>query len=118
MPGDFATLLTDSTPEIRRLATDLRTLVLSLLPANTMETVDGGDAGYGTTPGYRGLICVITPQHEHVTLGLANSVDLPDPGGLLRGSGKRHRHVRLTPDSDLRDPNLSALIVACVERNA
>jgi hypothetical protein len=117
MAEDFETLLRDASPDVRRLALDVRALVLRLMPESVIETVEGGDAGYGTAPGYRGLVCVITPQRDYVTLGLTDAVDLPDPGGLLRGTGRRHRHVRLTPQSDLGDPNLKALILACLERH-
>ena len=35
----------------------------------------------------------------HVNLGFYQGADLDDPSGLLEGSGKRMRHVRLQPGS-------------------
>jgi hypothetical protein len=38
---------------------------------------------------------------SHVNLMLARGTELPDPEGLLTGTGKRARHVELTSAEDL-----------------
>jgi hypothetical protein len=43
---------------------------------------------------------------SHVNLGFFCGVLLDDPAGILEGSGKRMRHVKLTPD---REPDAAAL---------
>jgi hypothetical protein len=48
----------------------------------------------------------------HVNVGFFHGAALEDPAGLLEGSGKRMRHVKLRPGRDLDSSALSALIAA------
>lgn len=52
---------------------------------------------------YRGnqVVIVIAPHSKHVNLHFYQGVRLEDPAGLLQGSGKALRHVKLTKESDL-----------------
>ena len=45
-------------------------------------------------------------------LGLVRGGDLPDPQGLLEGSGKVHRYIQLRTASDLREGGVSELVKA------
>ncbi|HWO93544.1 MAG TPA: DUF1801 domain-containing protein [Dehalococcoidia bacterium] len=49
---------------------------------------------------------------DHMNVGLFNGVVLPDPAGLLEGSGKFMRHVKVRPGSEPDPTALSALIAA------
>ena len=46
----------------------------------------------------------------HINVGFFLGADLDDPGGLLEGSGKRMRHVKLRPGKPLDDAALARLI--------
>jgi hypothetical protein len=48
----------------------------------------------------------------HVNVGFFFGAELKDPTGLLEGSGKRMRHVKLKPGSELDSSALMALIDA------
>jgi hypothetical protein len=48
----------------------------------------------------------------HVNVGFFYGAELPDPMGLLVGSGKRMRHVKVRPGVDLDSEGLDALIAA------
>src|SRR5271166_2267598 len=48
----------------------------------------------------------------HVNVGFFNGAALEDPAGLLEGSGRRMRHVKLKPGSELDSAALSALIAS------
>ena len=48
----------------------------------------------------------------HVNVGFYYGAFLPDPDGLLIGSGKRTRHVKLFPDNPVNADALSTLIMA------
>ena len=48
----------------------------------------------------------------HANVGFFHGATLADPTGLLEGSGKRMRHVKLRPGKELDDAALSALIAA------
>jgi hypothetical protein len=48
----------------------------------------------------------------HVNVGFFFGAELEDPAGLLEGSGRRMRHVKVRPSADLNFAGLSALIDA------
>jgi hypothetical protein len=49
---------------------------------------------------------------SHVNVGFFNGAALKDPAGLLEGTGKRMRHVKLKPDVEIDSWSLTALIHA------
>ena len=49
---------------------------------------------------------------SHVNVGFFNGAALDDPAGLLEGSGKRMRHVKLKPGAEPNAKALAALIDA------
>ena len=46
----------------------------------------------------------------HVNVGFFHGATLPDPAGLLEGTGKYMRHVKLSPRSEINPKALNALI--------
>ena len=48
----------------------------------------------------------------HVNLGFFHGSALPDPAGLLQGTGRRMRHVKLHWGRPVDEPALSALVTA------
>jgi hypothetical protein len=48
----------------------------------------------------------------HASVGFYHGASLPDPAGLLEGSGKHMRHVKLRPGDDIDVDALGALIDA------
>ena len=54
--------------------------------------------------------CYVSPQKAHVNLGFFYGADLPDPSGLLEGTGKLLRHVKLRSPADVRNPALLTLL--------
>jgi hypothetical protein len=48
----------------------------------------------------------------HVNVGFFHGASLPDPAGLLQGSGKRMRHVKLIPETPADSAALTQLIEA------
>ncbi|HEX7070680.1 MAG TPA: DUF1801 domain-containing protein [Rhodothermales bacterium] len=48
----------------------------------------------------------------HVNVGFFQGADLPDPSGLLQGSGRFMRHVKIRPDGEIDEEALVALIDA------
>jgi len=47
---------------------------------------------------------------SHVNVGFFHGAELPDPSGLLEGSGKHMRHVKLRPGAAINSRALSRLI--------
>ena len=54
-------------------------------------------------------VCAFT---AHVNVGFFRGAELPDPHGLLEGTGKVMRHVKAGPDRDVDAGALRALIEA------
>lgn len=46
----------------------------------------------------------------HVNFGFFYGADLPDETGLLEGTGKRMRHIKIRPDSAYDDKEILALL--------
>jgi hypothetical protein len=103
-------------PEVRSLALKARALVLDLLP-DIQEQLDASAKiiGYGFGPKYADTICVIMPVKAGVNLGFYRATELPDPEGLLEGTGKLHRHVKLRAEEDVDCPALQALLGAALD---
>jgi hypothetical protein len=51
----------------------------------------------------------------HVNVGFFLGAELDDPAGLLQGSGRRMRHVKVRPGVDLNVAALSALVHAAYQ---
>ena len=49
---------------------------------------------------------------DYVNLGFNRGAELPDPAGVLVGSGAKIRHIRIATPSDLRAPALEAIVRA------
>ena len=49
---------------------------------------------------------------SHVNVGFFHGIALPDPAGMLQGTGKYMRHVKVRPGDALDEPSLEALIVS------
>jgi hypothetical protein len=104
-------------PETSGLARHVYDVVLALFP-EAVVTVDEQNVGFGTDTGYRGLVFTVAPYRAHVTLGIAGGASLPDPAGLMTGTGKVHRHVKLRTLSDVDSPELRELMRAALARAA
>src|SRR5436190_13776854 len=53
-------------------------------------------------------ICVVSVFARHVTLGFMRGAELHDAAGILQGTGKAMRHIRLHRLSDLDRPEIRA----------
>jgi hypothetical protein len=107
--------LASSTPEVRELALELRSLILDVFP-DAIEQPDEPARliGYGFDRTYKGLVCGIALHTEHVNLMLARGTELPDPSKLLSGTGKRARHVKLRQPQQVGSADLRDLLEAAV----
>ncbi len=107
-------LLAPFPADIRKIVRETRKLLRNAVP-NPVESVDRENVGIGLGEGYTGLIFTLTPYKDHVNLGIYDGARLPDPTGLLQGTGERHRHVRLRELRDLSSPALRRLVTDAVK---
>ena len=64
-----------------------------------------------------GMVCGFMTGKEHVTFIFLRGAALPDPEGLLEGTGKSVRHVKVRTMEDVRKPALKKLIVEAAKLN-
>ncbi len=115
MSVEFDDFLGQYNPEVRQIAQKARLLILSVMPG-AIEQVDPPSKiiAYGFDRTYAGLVCAIAPFTAHVNLMFSRGAALPDPAGLLDGSGKRARHVKLKTLADVDHPGVRALLETAV----
>lgn len=118
--GALAELLAQYSPDVRDLALKLRALVRKLI-SDAVEEVDPKAKlfGYNFLPGtYKGLILTIAPQKSYVNVIFSKGVELMalDSTGLLEGTGKLARHIKVRTEERLNDPAVQALIEAAAAR--
>ena len=67
--------------------------------------------GYPTACVQDAAFAYINAFTAHVNLGFFRGAEIDDPDGLLQGSGKYMRHVKLRPGEDIDEDALRALIL-------
>jgi hypothetical protein len=114
-PSNYRRIPPPIHPKSSRLAQQARALILDTIPG-VLEMVDPPSKiiAYGYSPKYADLVCAIAPYASHVNLIFSRGAELPDPEGLLAGTGKRARHVKFTNLGDIQRPAVRALITVAV----
>jgi hypothetical protein len=103
------------TPEIQNIILRTRSLILELIP-NANEIVDrpSNIIAYGIGTRYKDMICALAPYPDHVNLMLSQGAQLPDPLLILRGGGRKARHIRLAALEEIDRPAVRKMIeTAC-----
>jgi hypothetical protein len=97
--------------EIAERVLKLRSLILGSIPGIIEMPDDSAKIiAYGFGPKYSDNICSILLSKKGVKLGFYKGSELPDPAGLLQGSGKVHKYVVIRTDDDMISPALRALL--------
>ena len=111
-------LFARATEAVQPIAAMARTVVLDVLP-EPVEVVRAGNNAvyYGKTGGYLTSAVYIMPHKKHVNLGFFQGAHLDDPTGMLEGTGKNLRHVKLKQLDAVDTPAIRALIQNAWERS-
>ncbi len=96
-PGELGALALHWFSVVRACGDDVRELLHDGHP-----TACFGDAAFAYVNAFR----------AHVNVGFFRGAELPDPAGLLEGTGRFMRHVKLRPDGSVDPVALRALIRA------
>jgi hypothetical protein len=110
----FEEIVADATPPVRDLALRTRALIREVLP-DVVEVPwpRQGTIGFGVGPKKMSEhFCYVAVLPDRVNLGFNYGSELPDPEGLLHGTGKLFRHVKITSSQDLESPALRQLLEA------
>jgi hypothetical protein len=96
LEADVDKLLSAHSAELQAIERALRATIRSEFP-DAVEQVDFGNKliAFGRSMRMRGLLFAIIAHTTWVNLQLADGADLPDPDGVIEGSGKRIRHINV-----------------------
>ena len=98
-------------PPDKELVKALRKLVLETSPME--EAVKWGFPHFSQN----GAVCAIIPYKDHVNLEFYRGTELNDPNGLLEGTGKKLRHVKIRKLDDVKTGALKELLLEAVVLN-
>jgi hypothetical protein len=103
-PTELDKFLQAFVPPVRATLLALRTRVLTFMP-NAHETVwDATNAlsvVYSPNAKWQSGICHLPAYSKHVNLGFNQGAHLPDPRGVLKGTGAAIRHVTFRDADDV-----------------
>lgn len=112
------TYLAHYDPHISHLTLLLRDLVLEEAP----EAIESVVKTYAVAIGFsftgkplKDGFCHIVTYSSHVNLGFNRGAMLPDPNGVLAGTGKAIRHMTIRNQSDLDHPFVRRYLQAAIE---
>ncbi|MEJ2085133.1 MAG: DUF1801 domain-containing protein [Acidobacteriota bacterium] len=94
-----------ATPHVRPMLRDLRGIVHDYLPGAT-EEIKWGRPVYSL----RNIVCYLAAASDHACLGFYRGVELEDPLGILQGSGKKLRHLKVYQSKDVDDQAFGLLL--------
>jgi hypothetical protein len=97
----------DENPALRKIVHQLRALVVGIAPG-TEETINAWGV---PTFELAAPFCFYMVGKNHVTFGFHFGTSLKDPHGLLEGTGKNLRHVKLRSVEDLQQKGLRELVL-------
>jgi len=107
-------------PHISHLTLALREIVLEEAPEAIESVVNGYAVAIGfsfTGKPIKDGFCHIVTYNAHVNLGFNRGALLPDPNGVLAGTGKAIRHMTIRNQSDLDRPFVRRYLQAAIELN-
>src|ERR1700689_3127627 len=106
-------------PHVSDLTLALRDVVLEEAP-NAIESIF---KGYAVTIGFsftgkplKDGFCHVVTYRSHVNLGFNRGALLPDPNGVLEGTGKAIRHITIRNQAELDRPSVRRYLQAAIEQ--
>ena len=110
--GTFKDILAIASPELRPVCELLRDLVASRHP-EFVEIIwpKHKIASFGVGPKKMTQhYAYISVQPTHINFGFYHGASLPDPAGLLEGTGKELRHIKLSDSSSAKNTAIATLL--------
>jgi hypothetical protein len=96
LEADVDKLLGEHSPQLEAIERTLRATIRREFP-DAVEQVDFGNKliAFGRSMKMRGLLFAIIAHTTWVNLQLADGAELPDLDGVIEGTGKRIRHIKI-----------------------
>ena len=112
-PSSWDELLAGHSPAVQAAARELEKLIRKELPDVVVQFDPGNRLlAFGRSMRMRDLLFALIPHAGWVNLQLADGALLPNPDGLIEGTGKRIRHIKVRSPQEVRDPRVLASIRA------
>jgi hypothetical protein len=97
----------------------LREVVLQEAP----DAIESISKGYAVAIGFsftgkplKDGFCHVVTYSRHVNLGFNRGALLPDPNGVLQGTGKSIRHITIRNQAELDRPSIRRYLQAAIEQ--
>jgi hypothetical protein len=106
-------------PHISNLTLAVREVVLEEAPGAIESIAKGYAVAIGfsfTGKPIKDGFCHIATYSDHVNLGFNRGALLPDPNGVLSGSGKSIRHITIRKQNDLDRPLIRRYLQTSIEQ--
>ena len=111
--------LASHTPEVQAAARALADGIREALPDVVVDYDPGnGLLAFGRSMKMRDLLFALIPHAGWVNLQLADGALLPNPDGLIEGTGKKIRHIKVRSGEQARSTTVRAAIRAQIDHNA
>jgi hypothetical protein len=105
--------LASHTPEVQAAARALEGIIRAEQPDLVVHYDSGnGLLAFGRSMRMRDLLFALIPHTSWVNLQLADGAVLPNEDGLIEGTGKRIRHVKVRTMSASAEPRLREIVRA------
>jgi hypothetical protein len=105
--------LASHTPEVQAAARALEAIIRAEQPDLVVHYDSGnGLLAFGRSMRMRDLLFALIPHTSWVNLQLADGAVLPNEDGLIEGTGKRIRHVKVRTMSASAEPRLREIVRA------
>jgi hypothetical protein len=112
-PESWDEVLASHRPEVVAAARAIQTVIVEELPAAVVHFDRGnGLLAFGTSSAMGDLLFALIPHASWLNLQLADGAVLADPDGLVEGTGKRIRHVKLRSAAAATAPAVRDLVRA------
>ncbi len=114
MDSAYNDILEEASPAVHELVEKTRGLIHEVYPRVVeVPWVKQKIIGFGVGRKKNSEhFCYISVHKEHINLGFNYGSELPDPGAVLRGTGKLYRHVRIARPAHIDSPAVRTLLIA------
>ena len=109
MEADVDALTSQFSPAVAALTRQCVDFVKAELPEAPMKVYAGGWKNVQFRNGHDILVAV-NPLANYVNVNLGHATELDDPDGVLEGTGKGIRHVKVRPSEPFPEQPLRALL--------
>jgi hypothetical protein len=109
--GSWDELLARQTPDVQAAARELEAQIREALQDVVVQFDPGnGLLAFGRSMRMRDLLFALIPHAGWVNLQLADGALLPNANGLIEGTGKRIRHVKVRSAESARDAGIREIV--------